>query len=88
MGLQPTTAQEGLVQKGFHVGQEKCSFLQSLCLEAVLDSFTGRKDPPWSYCSPGPAADEIPDPWTTSEFKHPESKLLNLSSLIYCIFVS
>lgn len=55
----PQQKQEGLVQNGFHVGQEKCNFLQPLCLEAVLDSIPGIKDHPWSCCSPGPAADEI-----------------------------
>lgn len=82
--LQPTTVQGGFVRKGFNVGQEKSRFLQPLCLEAVLDSIHGIKDHPWSCCSPGPAADEIPDPWTASKFKYPEDKLLNLSSLIHC----
>lgn len=88
MAFTAHSKQEGLVQKGFRVGQEKCSFLQPLCPGGVLGSISGVKDYPRSCCSPKPAAHEIPDPWTTPKSKYPEPKLLNLSSLGCCSAVN
>lgn len=85
----PQQCKKGLCKRDFFsdVGQEKGRFLQPFCLEAVLDSLHGIKDHPWSCWSPELAADEIPDPWTTSKFKCPEAKLLKsiiINMLYFC----
>lgn len=84
----PQQCKRSLCKRDLMLGKRNEASYSPSAWKLCLGSFNGIKDHSWSCCSPGPAADEIADPWTTSKFEYPASKLLNLSSLIYCTFVS